>query len=72
MSAIYQLYIESFLTHEWTSGCWFLKQQEAINYADHFHRTHPDLTIIVCRETFELTSDPKPYEITEIWRRGGK
>lgn len=72
MPAIYQLYIQSGITGELTQGRWFVKQGEAIGYARGFHFRHPDQTVIVCRETFLVETDPKPNEIIEVWRRDGK
>lgn len=68
MPAVYQMYIKN-RNGEMTSGRWFMKENEAINYASGFKFSHRDLLVIVCRETFSLESDPKPYLIEEIWRK---
>lgn len=67
MSAIYQIYIKN-RNGEMTSGRWFMKEREALAYANSFKFSNRDLLVIICRETFQLDSDPKPYQIEEIWR----
>ena len=46
MPAIYQVYIKN-RNGEMTSGRWFMKEIDAVRYAQGFWNEHPDLLLVI-------------------------